>query len=569
MANELSHELLGGLNAVNQQEPAQQPQQQPQGGLSPALAAQTSSVAQAADIKNTELASVNEQMRAAQSMIMPMLRRSIADQAGYEQSAKDMWARLEQTLAPRQYDTGQFLSDIARGAKGSSLVDVLSNMSSAASTGRQAFDENELKKAEYMQKMGQARADTNEKRIFDLWGKMQGKGSMATKVAGTIVDKAKQAANEKTKEFVGDKTSSAFSDLWNAAYRNSVQTMLPTYLMGVDRETADEILSNLAGLESRLGSPAAAAAQAVPQPQPAAASPQQRINLPAIEDKGAGFDFDTSKWRPEDAETVRRTAVLYQANPSYGTQEALNAALSAAMKNSGGQPAPVIGQPAPARGMTANEIKAQEKGVAATAEVNAKKFAEDYQAARTDLEKLGNLKQSASRMQDLTSNSEVFNGPLADTLTSLGGMVSYFDPKDSLAQKASNSQQYFASLQDLVRDKLRAYGSGTAVSNLDLLTAEKSQAALSTTAEGKKRILEAIVDDMTRTESILQSKKDYYEKHSTLSGWSPPPEPNKAEVNGKTVTIQDYYKAYRKRNPDASFGEIRDAWQRAISAQQK
>lgn len=210
-----------------------------------------------------------------------------------------------------------------------------------------------------------------------------------------------------------------------------------------------------------------------------------------------------------------------------------------------------------------------ERGRIASAEADAQAFSKDYNKTRDDLENLGNLRQPAMRMYDLASSDKTFNGPLAEVMTSAGGLVSYFDPNDSLSKKASDSQAYYASLQELVRNKLKAYGSGTAVSNLDLISAEKSVASLINTNEGKKLILQAIIDDMNRAEANMQSKINFYEDKGTLHGWRPPNEPSKATVNGKTVTIQDYYKAFRKRNPDASFGEIRDAWQRAIAAQQQ
>ena len=145
-----------------------------------ALAAQSSSQAQAASYRDSSvLPSINEQMRAAQEMILPMLQRSIKSQEAYEQAAEDQWDRLQAQLAPREYSFSDALASLARGAGGRTVGETLAGMGAAAVSGREAFDQREIAKAEYLQKMAQTRADTNEKRVFDLFGKMQKLGQQA------------------------------------------------------------------------------------------------------------------------------------------------------------------------------------------------------------------------------------------------------------------------------------------------------------------------------------------------------------------------------------------------------
>jgi hypothetical protein len=123
-------------------------------------------------------------------------------------------------------------------------------------------------------------------------------------------------------------------------------------------------------------------------------------------------------------------------------------------------------------------------------------------------------------------------------------------------------------MMDLVRDKIKALGSGTAVSNLDLTTTMESVGALTNSAEGKRRILRAMLQDLQEAEQVARDKIDYYNKNNfSLKGFVPsnayPQETTLS--NGRKVTIKEFAKRYRdKVNPQADFTDVKREWMAQI-----
>jgi hypothetical protein len=188
-----------------------------------------------------------------------------------------------------------------------------------------------------------------------------------------------------------------------------------------------------------------------------------------------------------------------------------------------------------------------------------------YEQSNALIESTDKTITSLQRMLANAQPGKTFSGPLANVMSQVGGLVAYFDPKDQLSKRAAGSEEYYADLQNVVREKLKAYGSGTAISNVDLATAEKSLASLSQTEEGKKLILQAMLEDLTRIQEIEKGRKEYFLKENKFDGYSYPTVPVSAKVGDKTVTMIQYANAYMKKNPSASFGDARAAWARAVA----
>jgi hypothetical protein len=120
--------------------------------------------------------------------------------------------------------------------------------------------------------------------------------------------------------------------------------------------------------------------------------------------------------------------------------------------------------------------------------------ADAYQVDKDSLSSLNKMEGYLNQMNTILSNPNIHmvSGPLHEQLTTLGGFINYVDPDARLAKAASSVPAYFGTLMDVLRDKIQALGSGTAVSNLDLVVTQKSLGDLRNTPEGN-RILNALL----------------------------------------------------------------------------
>jgi hypothetical protein len=74
---------------------------------------------------------------------------------------------------------------------------------------------------------------------------------------------------------------------------------------------------------------------------------------------------------------------------------------------------------------------------------------------------------------------------------------------------------YYANLMNLVRDKIKALGAGTAVSNLDLIVTQKSVGDLRNTADGNKKLLAVMELQNATMMSKLNNKLGYFDQGKT------------------------------------------------------
>jgi hypothetical protein len=113
-----------------------------------------------------------------------------------------------------------------------------------------------------------------------------------------------------------------------------------------------------------------------------------------------------------------------------------------------------------------------------------------------------------------------------------------------LAQAAGNDAAYFGRMMDLVRDKIKALGAGTAVSNLDLIITQKSVGDLRNTGQGNLKIIGLMKLYNDTAAALSRDKVAYYDTNGGFKGYEASAEPkfgliSKVNPQGKN-TITSY-----------------------------
>lgn len=146
------------------------------------------------------------------------------------------------------------------------------------------------------------------------------------------------------------------------------------------------------------------------------------------------------------------------------------------------------------------------------------------------------LNQAIPPMEGILLSGKNTSGPLHETLTKVGGYLNMIDPSNSLAEAAGNDAAYFGKAMDLVRDKIKALGAGTAVSNLDLITTQKSIGDLRNTPQGNMKILGLMKLFNASMERLNQEKLDHFNQGGDMLAY-------------KRASNEPYYAVRAKRNP--------------------
>ena len=159
-----------------------------------------------------------------------------------------------------------------------------------------------------------------------------------------------------------------------------------------------------------------------------------------------------------------------------------------------------------------------------------------YESAKQSIAALRSANLSLAPMEGILLSGKNTSGQLHETLNKIGGYMNYIDPTNSLAQSSGNDAVYFANLMNLVRDKIKALGAGTAVSNLDLIVSQKSLGDLRNTPEGNLKLI-GIMKLLNATEaSWAEGKVSYYDN-------------NKDTFKGHKTPDGSLYAVRARRNP--------------------
>jgi hypothetical protein len=140
-------------------------------------------------------------------------------------------------------------------------------------------------------------------------------------------------------------------------------------------------------------------------------------------------------------------------------------------------------------------------------------YAKEYDADRAAASGIRNMMPSMAAMEAILAdpNMKMVTGPAHEKLVSLSGYMNYLDPEAKFVQAGNSVPTYFANLMNLVRDKIKALGSGTAVSNLDLIVSQKSVGDLRNTPEGNRKLLAIMALQNATMGDLLGNKISYFE----------------------------------------------------------
>jgi hypothetical protein len=133
----------------------------------------------------------------------------------------------------------------------------------------------------------------------------------------------------------------------------------------------------------------------------------------------------------------------------------------------------------------------------------------------------GAMRKNIVPMESMVLSGKLNTGPLHEFKSELGGFVNYFDPEQKIAQSSSNDQAYFGNLMNVAREKIKALGSGTAVSNLDLITTLKSLGDLRNNPQGILKLTGLLNYLSVLQEDQLKNKQKHIVKEKRMDNWTP------------------------------------------------
>lgn len=155
------------------------------------------------------------------------------------------------------------------------------------------------------------------------------------------------------------------------------------------------------------------------------------------------------------------------------------------------------------------------------------KLAEEEAQLVSDLKKnsIGGAKLLGplNRMEQLNSSGNVAQGPLANFNQELGKFAIYLGAGDDVKKRVAAGEQYFSAAADVIRDKIKALGAGTAVSNVDLLFTRQSIGDLTNTQTGRALIIKAMKQDLKNIQQLSQAADKHFrgQGRGSLSGFDP------------------------------------------------
>lgn len=156
-----------------------------------------------------------------------------------------------------------------------------------------------------------------------------------------------------------------------------------------------------------------------------------------------------------------------------------------------------------------------------------KKLAEEEATLVSELKKnaIGGAKLLGplNRMEQLNATGNVAQGPLANFNQELGKFALYLGAGDDVKKRVAAGEQYFAAAADAVRDKIKALGAGSAVSNVDLLFTRQSVGDLTNTQAGRALIIKAMKTDVENIQRLSKAADTHFrgQGKGSLGGFDP------------------------------------------------
>lgn len=138
---------------------------------------------------------------------------------------------------------------------------------------------------------------------------------------------------------------------------------------------------------------------------------------------------------------------------------------------------------------------------------------------RDTLEKSVNALKTVQQMGELNQQGNIISGPFANAKlqTKRAWAQTFGGPDPSVSDT-----EFFEKLNlSQLRDSLKAYGSGTGISNLDLLTAMKTLPGTVNTPEGRQKIIDYMQGTIRSNIENYKGAETYFTKYRTLDGFQP------------------------------------------------
>lgn len=175
-------------------------------------------------------------------------------------------------------------------------------------------------------------------------------------------------------------------------------------------------------------------------------------------------------------------------------------------------------------GLSENQ-KAEVKATGAALEAKYKNDAERVAGLEQKLPSLHSTMKRLDRLETLTKDDKTYAAAGAELKTQLGSIAQSFGLEVNKT-KTANSEEYIAHIAELMKDRLASkdYGSGSGVSNLDLLSAAKPLPELAKTQQGRMQIISAIRADTNAAITDSTAARDHFAKNNSLRDFRYPSE---------------------------------------------
>lgn len=157
------------------------------------------------------------------------------------------------------------------------------------------------------------------------------------------------------------------------------------------------------------------------------------------------------------------------------------------------------------------------------AETSGKEEAQLVSGYRQKIPTLNTTLRRLDMLERLNVDDRTYAAAGSEFKTMLGSIAQTFG-LEIAKDKTANSELYLAQIGELMKDRLASkdYGSGTGVSNLDLLAARQPLPELAKTQQGRAEIIQAIRADTQGSIRDLTAATQHFDRNLSLSGFQYP-----------------------------------------------
>lgn len=193
-------------------------------------------------------------------------------------------------------------------------------------------------------------------------------------------------------------------------------------------------------------------------------------------------------------------------------------------------PSAPLGAPIPSARVLGGATAAEKAG----SERGAHNDADLVNTYRQKIPTLNSTLKRLDRVEALASNDNTYAAAGAELKTQLGSLAQSMGLEVNKS-KTANSEEYLAHIAELLKDRLASkdYGSGTGISNLDLIAAKGPLPDLARTAQGRQQIIGAVRADAQRSLRDATAAREFFDQNSSLRGFRYP-----SEIQGQIETTR-------------------------------